>query len=116
MAQLRQDYDQFVRHDTEVLVAGPEGARTFARVWEEQNHPFIGLPDPRRKVLKLFKQKVNLWKLGRMPAQVIIDKQGIVRFGHYGKSMSDIPSTETLFEYLEGFAAGDRAGSPQPDP
>jgi peroxiredoxin len=110
MAQLRQDYDQFVLHEAEVLVAGPEGARTFAKVWEEQNHPFIGLPDPRRKVLKLFRQKVNLWKLGRMPAQVIIDKQGIVRHAYYGKSMKDIPSTEILLGYLDSFAARDEGG------
>jgi peroxiredoxin Q/BCP len=32
-----------------------------------------------------------------MPAMVIIDKQGIVRFVHYGHSMSDIPeNTEVL--------------------
>jgi peroxiredoxin len=110
MAQLRQDYYDFTQRETEVLVAGPEGARTFARVWEEQQLSFIGLPDPRRKVLKLFGQKVNLWKLGRMPAQVIIDKKGIVRYAHYGKSMKDIPSTEVLLNYLDGFETPDAEG------
>jgi peroxiredoxin len=110
MAQLRQDYNDFLQREAEVLVVGPEGARTFARIWDEQQLSFVGLPDPRRKVLKLFGQKVNLWKLGRMPAQVVIDKQGIVRFAHYGKSMKDIPSTEILLNYLDGFEACDEEG------
>jgi peroxiredoxin len=108
MAQLRQDYEDFRKWETEVLVAGPEGARTFARVWQEKDLPFVGMPDPRRRVLKLFGQEVKLLKLGRMPAQVVIDKSGIVRYAHYGRSMRDIPSSETLFGYLEGFAAEDR--------
>jgi len=63
--------------------------------------PFIGLPDPKASVLKLFGQEVNLFKLGRMPAQVIVDKQGIARFAHYGHSMSDIPENQELFKLLD---------------
>jgi peroxiredoxin Q/BCP len=51
-------------------------------------------------VLKLFGQEVSLFKLGRMPAQVIIDRSGVVRSIHYGKSMSDIPANEELFALL----------------
>ncbi|MEI2622953.1 MAG: hypothetical protein V9G23_02875 [Giesbergeria sp.] len=58
--------------------------------------PFIGLPDPKASVLKLYGQEVNLFKLGRMPAQVLIDKAGIARYVHYGHSMSDIPENEEL--------------------
>jgi peroxiredoxin Q/BCP len=62
---------------------------------------FIGLPDPDYSVLKLYGQEVNLFKLGRMPAQVIIDRDGIARFVHYGKSMSDIPSNKELLALLD---------------
>jgi hypothetical protein len=31
MAQLRQDYDEFVKRDAEVLVIGPEDEVAFAR-------------------------------------------------------------------------------------
>jgi len=54
MAQLRDNYSEFVKHDTEVVVAGPENARAFARFWEKNALPFIGLPDPRHSVLKLY--------------------------------------------------------------
>jgi peroxiredoxin len=101
MAQLRQDYPEFVKRQTQVVVVGPDNAKAFAAYWQKNKLPFIGLPDPKASVLKLYGQEVNLFKLGRMPAQVIIDKNGIVRFCHYGHSMSDIPSNEELLGLLE---------------
>ena len=96
MAQLRQDYSQFVARDVEVVVVGPEDARAFAAYWQKESLPFIGLPDPKHSVLKLYGQEVKLFKFGRMPAQVLIDKAGIARFVHYGHSMSDIPKNEEI--------------------
>jgi peroxiredoxin Q/BCP len=52
-------------------------------------------------VLKLYGQQVNLFKLGRMPAQVLVDKAGKARYVHYGHSMSDIPSNEELLALLD---------------
>ncbi len=102
MAQLRQDYEEFVRRGAEILVVGPEGPEAFARYWEEERLPFVGLPDPEHRVLKRYGQEVNLFKLGRMPAQAIVDREGMVRWIHYGHSMSDIPSSEELLALLEG--------------
>jgi peroxiredoxin len=101
MAQLRQDYEKFVKLDTEILVAGPENAEAFRDYWAKEKLPFIGLPDPEHKVLKLYGQEVKIFKLGRMPAQVMIDKSGKVRFVHYGHSMSDIPENKELLELIE---------------
>jgi peroxiredoxin Q/BCP len=100
MAQLRQDHQQFVQRQTQVIVVGPEDAEAFQQYWQDHRLPFIGLPDPSASVLKLYGQEVNLFKLGRMPAQVIVDKNGIVRFVHYGHSMADIPSNSEVFELL----------------
>ena len=36
-----------------------------------------------------------------MPAMVIVDMQGIVRFVHYGHSMSDIPENKDVLETLQ---------------
>jgi peroxiredoxin Q/BCP len=102
MAQLRQDYEQFVQRGAEILVVGPEGPEVFARYWEAERLPFVGLPDPEHVVLKRYGQEVNLFKLGRMPAQAIVDREGVVRWIHYGHSMSDIPSNEELLALLEG--------------
>ncbi len=101
MTQLRQDYDKFSAQDTEILVVGPEDEKAFSNYWQKNNLPFIGLPDPTHTVLKLYGQEVNLFKLGRMPAQVTIDKQGVARFAHYGHDMTDIPANEEILELLE---------------
>jgi peroxiredoxin len=101
MAQLRQDYQQFVKLDTVILVVGPEKADAFREYWVKENLPFIGLPDPEHRVLKLYGQEVKLYKLGRMPAQMLIDKSGRVRFIHYGHSMSDIPSTREIIDLIQ---------------
>ncbi len=101
MAQLRHDIQQFIDRQAQIIVVGPEDAAAFEAYWRENSLPFIGLPDPKASVLKLYGQEVNLFKLGRMPAQVVVDKAGSVRFVHYGHSMADIPANEELFEMLD---------------
>ena len=101
MAQLRRDYQKFVSLDTEIIVAGPEKPEAFREYWAKEGLPFIGLPDPEYKVLKLYGQEVKLFKLGRLPAQMLIDKSGNVRFVHYGHSMADIPSNHEIIELIE---------------
>jgi peroxiredoxin len=101
MAQLRQDYQEFLRRDTEVIAIGPEKAATFTSWWREQNMPFPGLPDPDHTVSKLFGQQVKLLKLGRLPAQLVVDKKGVIRFVHHGNSMSDILENEKVLALLD---------------
>ena len=112
MAQLRHDHSQFVARDVEVVVVGPEDAPAFAAYWQKESLPFIGLPDPEHSVLKLYGQEVKLFKFGRMPAQVLIDKAGIARFVHYGHSMSDIPKNEEILALADEINSqpGPRAG------
>ena len=101
MAQLRQDYSQFTSRDVEVIVVGPENDKAFAAYFQKESLPFTGLPDPKASVLKLYGQEVNLFKLGRMPAQVLIDKEGLARFVHYGHDMTDIPANEEILALVD---------------
>lgn len=101
MAQLRQDYDKFQAQDAEVIVVGPEDKNAFSSYWKNHHLPFIGLPDPKHFVLKLYGQEVNLFKFGRMPAQITIDKQGIARFVNYGHDARDIPANDEILTLLE---------------
>jgi peroxiredoxin len=102
MAQLRQDYELFAQQDVEVLVIGPEDMESFREYWKKNDLPFTGLPDPTHSVLKLYGQEVNIFKFGRMPAMVIVDKKGVVRFVHYGHSVSDIPENKDVLQALKG--------------
>jgi len=101
MAQLRLDHKKFLKANTVILVIGPESPGAYKAYFEKEQLPFVGLPDPSHKVLKLFGQKVNLFKLGRMPGQIIVDKQGNVRFIHYGHNMADIPANEEVLALLQ---------------
>jgi peroxiredoxin Q/BCP len=101
MAQLRQKYQEFVKRGAEIIAIGPENAKTFADWWHEHEMPFVGLPDPEHTVSKLYGQEVKIFKLGRMPAQLIIDKKGLIRYKHYGNSMSDIAENSELFAKLD---------------
>jgi len=98
---LRQDHAQFTARDAEIWVIGPEGPRQFKKVWDEQGYPFVGFSDYRHTVADRYGQEVNLLKLGRMPAMLVIDKQGIIRFAHFGDTMADIPKNRDVLALLD---------------
>ena len=102
MAQLRQDYQKFVDRDAEILVVGPDSARAFKDYWQKEELPFVGLADPTHKVARRYGQEVKLLKLGRMPALLVIGKDGQVAYKHYGGSMSDIPPNPQILSILDG--------------
>jgi peroxiredoxin Q/BCP len=106
MAQLRQDFTEFEKRGTTILVVGPENAATFARYFKENDLPFTGLPDPAHTILKLYGQEINLFKFGRMPAQLLIDKDGMARFIHYGHDMSDIPANSEMLALIDEISSG----------
>ena len=89
------------RRATAVIVVGPDSPQAFADYWKEHDLPFVGLPDPEHRVLKLYGQEVKMFKFGRMPAQALIDKAGVVRFIHYGHDMTDIPKTEEMLGLID---------------
>ena len=101
MAQLRQDHKQFTERGVAILVIGPEDAKKFASYFSQNHLSFIGLPDRQHRILKQYGQEVKLFKFGRMPAQVMVDKAGTARFVHYGHSMKDIPSNEELLSLVD---------------
>ena len=104
MAQLRQDHQEFLKRDTAVVVIGPDDPSAFKEYWQKENLPFIGLPDPKHTVLKLYAQQVKIFKFGRMPAQMVVDKEGLLRYVHYGHSMSDIPSNAELLDLVDSLS------------
>ena len=101
MAQLRQDFAEFEKRETIILVIGPENATVFVRYFSQHDLPFTGLPDPTHTVLDLYGQQIKLVKFGRMPAQVLIDKAGMARYIHYGRAMSDISSNAQMLVLID---------------
>ncbi len=101
MAQLRQNYQKYLNRDTEIIAVGPEQAREFTTWWHANKMPFIGIPDPQHKIARLYGQKVNVLKFGRLPALVVIGKDGNIYFSHYGDSTADIVSDEEVISILD---------------
>jgi peroxiredoxin len=101
MAQLRQDHQQFIDRNTEIIAIGPEGAEDFKKWWDENQMPFTGIADPKHIIADTYGQQVKLVKLGRMPASLLIDKSGQIRYSHFGESMSDIPETGEMTSLID---------------
>ncbi len=101
MMQLHQDHKLFVEKDTEIVAVGPENQVEFKKFWDEHKLDFTGIADPEQKILKLFDQKISILKLGRMPAQMLIDKSGVLRYIHYGNSMKDIPENSEILYIID---------------
>jgi peroxiredoxin Q/BCP len=36
-----------------------------------------------------------------MPAMLVVDKQGVIRFAHFGDDMADIPKNEDVLALLD---------------
>ncbi|MFC2055718.1 peroxiredoxin family protein, partial [Chloroflexota bacterium] len=97
----RQDFDKFIGKDAVILVVGPENKTAFQEYWFKNQLPFIGLPDPRHRVADLYGQQVKFLRAGRMPAMMVIDKVGQIRYQHYADSMRDIPSNQSILNILD---------------
>jgi peroxiredoxin Q/BCP len=101
LARLRDEFNQFTKRNTLILALGPNSPAMFEQYWATEKIPFIGLPDPDHGIARMYRQEVNLFKLGRMPLSCILDVKGYVRFAHYGNSMRDIPTNAELFQVID---------------
>lgn len=101
MAQLRQDYSQFVDRGAEILIVCPENQATVAQYWQKEKLPFVGLADPEHTVADQYGQQFKLLKLGRLPALVIIDKAMNLVYSHYSESMRDISDNQSVLDILD---------------
>jgi hypothetical protein len=89
------------------LAARVVGIRAGAGAQRVRADGVVGRP------CRLSGQEIKLFKLGRMPAQVLIDKAGVARYVHYGHSMSDIPENAEILALADELneSAGDQSGA-----
>jgi peroxiredoxin Q/BCP len=102
LIRLAQDLDKFKELDTEVYVVTAdrfENARRLELVYIKGKFPIYF--DKEHEVVKLLKQDVKILQLGRLPAILIVDKEGIIQYAYYGSSFLDIPSNRQLIRTLK---------------
>jgi peroxiredoxin Q/BCP len=98
---MRDDYSDFTARGAEIIAVGPNDKSAFQQHWANENIQYVGLPDPDHQVSRLYRQEVNLFKLGRMPLNCVVDINGRIRFVHYGASMRDIPDNEKFLDVID---------------
>ena len=99
--QLHHDYKKFEEKDTKIVVIGPANAESFREYWKENKLEFYGLSDEKHNILKLYAQEVSLFKMKKMAAQMLVDKEGVLRYVHYGNSIDDIPENDEIIELID---------------
>lgn len=97
---MRAHKKDFEERNIEVLVFGPEDRESFNDYWEKEKMPFIGFPDS-EELMKEYGQEKIWYKLGRMPFQIAVDREGYIINKHGGKSMKDIPSVVEILDLFE---------------
>lgn len=97
---MRSEYQKFQDLGCEIVDVGPDSPKKFREYWAQHKLPFVGLADPDHVAAKQYQQAVKLLKLGRMPLQLIVDREGIVRYRYDSGSMSDIPLIGEVLDEL----------------
>jgi peroxiredoxin Q/BCP len=76
----------------------------------------VGLADPTHSVARLYRQEVSLLKLGRMPALIVVDGEGMIRYSHRADWMSDIPENSQVLGVVDRLLAESAAGAKPESP
>jgi peroxiredoxin len=92
-------HDKFTDLGATVVVIVKDDKQQMLEYWAENALPFTGIPDPQGVLGDLYKQES---KFGLMPALFVIDKEGVIRFVHYGTGMKDIPTVHQLLLAVKG--------------
>jgi peroxiredoxin len=106
MAQLRRDFDGFLARRTAVIVITPERPDAVQTYWQREQMPMLGLADPDHAAANRYRQEVNMFGSGRLPAMFLIDRSGKIRQAHYATSPADIPSMQAILAAVDSLPAG----------
>lgn len=101
---MRDRYSEFQERGAEVLAIAPDTAENARSYSERSGLPFPCLPDPERKVFRMYDVKSTLVSLGQRPALFIVDREGIVRFAHLGWQQWEIPAIDETLRRLDALS------------
>jgi len=98
---MRDDHPEFEAAGATIAVVVVDELDAVQRHWRDNGLPFIGIADPAEVVSGRYGQQWKLFKLGRMPAQFVLDCEGRIVFSHYGSGMSDIPENRQMLQIID---------------
>lgn len=97
---MRDDQDAFRSLGAQIVVVTRHDGEEMQKYWQKQKLSFLGVPDPEGTLTSVYGQQWRLFKLGRMPAQFVIDCEGMIVFAHHASGMSDIPANSRMLELM----------------
>jgi len=104
MGHIRGIYDEFEKRGARVAVIMAESLPRMQEFLKTHDYPFPLLSDVRREVVKAYGvyvrmnfESVNISR----PAEVIVDKDKIVRYIYVGSIQTDFPKDEDIFAVLD---------------
>jgi peroxiredoxin Q/BCP len=104
MKALSKDIEKFKALNAEIypiLVDSRAHAKGMFKAHAKRVFPIYYDSSDRKISKRILRQQWKFFRLGRMPALLVIDTQQIIRYAHYGDSMSDIPSNKEILAILE---------------
>ncbi len=96
MMQLHQDINKFEEKKMRVVVVCPDKLKTIEKFLGKNELAFDLVADSDHFLAEKYGQEIKILKLGRMPSQLVLDKDENIVFKHYAKSMRDIVDNDTI--------------------
>jgi peroxiredoxin Q/BCP len=98
---LRDRHEEFAKRGAEIIAIAPDTLEHARGFFERNELPFRCLPDPDRKVFRLYDVKSSAISLGQRPGLFVIDKEGTVRYAYLGWQQWEIPSIDDTLAQLD---------------
>lgn len=100
--RLGKEIDKFKQLNAEIYAITAdrfENARRLELRYAKEAFPIYF--DRTHEIVRMLHQEVKIFKLGRLPAVMIVDGGGTIQWAYYGSDLRDIPRNKELLEVLE---------------
>lgn len=108
---MRDQHATFEAAGASVAVVVRERPERLRGHWAGLRLPFVCVPDPDGRIAASWGQQWRLLRLGRLPAQFVVARDGRVAFAHYARHMADIVPNEGILAIVQGSRAAMRAAA-----
>ncbi len=98
MVQLHQDIKKFQDKKIRVVAICPESQERIEKYLAKESLDFDLVSDSDHQLADCYGQQVKVLKLGRMPAQLVLDGKGHRIVEHYARNMTDILENQQILE------------------
>ena len=96
--RLGKEIDKLRELQTEIYAITADRFQNARRLELRYAKKFPIFFDRKHEVVRLLKQEVKIFKLGRLPAVLIVDVEGTIKWAYYGSDYRDIPSNKGGFK------------------